>query len=179
MRVDTRENPGCRKHAEGAGVIFAGMESDQVSLRHLLATLAYRATRALENAPDSFATFQGGGRQPIQILAHMGDLLGWALSMARGSGKWDPQGPTSWAGDLERFYSLLAPFDEFLASGAPVQAPVDRLVQGPIADALTHVGQLAMLRRMAGCPTRGENFFLAEVGDGQVGPAQPAPVRTF
>ena len=155
------------------------MESAQVSLRHLLATLAYRATRALENAPDSFATFQGGGRQPIQILAHMGDLMGWSLSMARGSGKWDPQEPTRWAADLERFYSLLAAFDEFLASGEPLKAPADRLVQGPIADALTHVGQLAMLRRMAGCATKGENFFVAEVNDGQVGPMQPAPVRTF
>ena len=155
------------------------MESAQVSLRHLVATLAYRATRALENAPDSFATFQGGGRQPIEILAHMGDLMEWGLSMAQGSGKWDPHPPTSWAADVERFYSLLAAFDEFLASGAPVQAPVDRLVQGPIADALTHVGQLAMLRRMAGCATKGENFFVAEVHDGQVGATQPAPVRTF
>lgn len=155
------------------------MESAQVSLRHLLATLAYRATRALENAPDSFALFQGGGRQPIQILTHMGDLMAWGLSMAQGNGKWDPQAPTSWAGDLERFYSLLAAFDEFLASGDAVQAPADRLVQGPIADALTHVGQLAMLRRMAGCATKGENFFVAEVNDGQVGPLQPSPRRTF
>ena len=109
----------------------------------------------------------------------MGDLLGWALSMAQGDGKWDPNPPSNWASDLERFYSLLAAFDQFLASGAPVQASADRLVQGPIADALTHVGQLAMLRRMAGCATRGENFFVAEVNDGQIGPLQPAPVRTF
>ena len=160
-------------------VIFADMESANVSLRHLLATLAYRATRALENAPESFATFEGGGRQPIQILAHMGDLLGWALSMAQGIGKWSPQPPTIWCDDLLRFYGLLAEFDKFLASGAPFQAPVDRLVQGPIADALTHVGQLAMLRRMAGCATRGENFYVAEIDDGQVGPEQAAPVRTF
>lgn len=109
----------------------------------------------------------------------MGDLMGWGLSIAQGSGRWDPQAPTSWAADLERFYSLLAAFDKFLASGARVEAPVDRLVQGPIADALTHVGQLAMLRRLAGCATKGENFFVAEINDGQVGPVQAAPVRTF
>lgn len=155
------------------------MESTQVSLRHLLATLAYRATRALENAPEEFAEFGGGGRQPIQILAHIGDLLGWALSMAKGDGRWDPQPATNWTNDLNRFYSLLGAFDEFLASNEPLKASVDQLVQGPIADALTHVGQLAMLRRMAGCAIRGENFYVAKITDGQVGPQQPAPVRTF
>lgn len=155
------------------------MESTHACLRHLLATLAYRATRALEHAPSGFAGYAGAGRQPVQILAHMGDLLDWALSMAEGKPRWQDSQPLDWPREQERFYAALAAFDAFLISSSPLQAPAERLVQGPIADALTHVGQIAMLRRMAGCPTRGENFYVAQVVVGQTGPDQPAPVRTF
>ncbi len=155
------------------------METSRAALRHLLATLAYRATRALENAPDSFANFSGAGRQPIQILAHMGDLFDWALSMAEGNPRWNDSQPLDWPAQEQRFYAALTKFDAFLASGAPLQAPIERLLQGPVADALTHVGQLAMLRRMAGCATKGENFYVAEIVPGRTGPDQPAPVKTF
>jgi hypothetical protein len=155
------------------------MESDRILLRHLLATLAYRATRALEGAPPEFACFNGGGRQPVQILAHLGDLLDWSLSMASGNPRWHDSAPMDWPEEVQRFYAALKDFDAFLASDEAIKAPTDRLLQGPIADALTHVGQLAMLRRMAGCATRGENFFVAEVEIGRTGPDQPLPVRTF
>jgi hypothetical protein len=155
------------------------MDDKRALLRHTLATLAYRATRALENAPESFAGFDSAGRRPAQILAHMGDLLHWALSIALGSPAWRDSEPLSWPAEQQRFFAALSAFDALLASSAPLQAPCERLFQGPIADALTRVGQLAMLRRLAGAPTRGENFYVASIAVGQVSPAQPSPIKTF
>jgi hypothetical protein len=155
------------------------MDEKRELLRHTLATLAYRASRALENAPDHFAAYNGAGRLPVEILAHMGDLFDWALSIAVGSGQWHNTQPRAWIEEQNRFFSSLKTFDAFLASDAPLHAPVERLMQGPVADALTHVGQLAMLRRLSGSPSRGENFYVAEIAVGQVDAVQPAPVQTF
>jgi len=155
------------------------MDEKRELLRHTLATVAYRASRALEDAPDHFAGFSGAGRHPVQILAHMGDLFDWALSMAIGQERWHPAQPRAWAEEQRRFFATLQAFDAFLATGAIFDAPAERLFQGPVADALTHVGQLAMLRRLAGCPTRGENFYVADIKAGQVGAAQPAAVKPF
>jgi len=148
-------------------------------MRHTLATIAYRAARALDGAPESFATFDGAGRQPVEILTHMGDLFDWALSMAEGQSRWAPQPPRGWTEEKLRFFATLTKFDAYLASDLTMHAPLERLLQGPVGDALTHVGQLAMLRRLAGCPTRGENFYLAAVAMGQVSAEQPAPVKSF
>ena len=148
-------------------------------MRHTLATIAYRAARALDGAPESFATFDGAGRQPVEILTHLGDLFDWALSMAEGQSRWAPQPPRGWTEEKLRFFATLTKFDAYLASDLTMHAPLERLLQGPVGDALTHVGQLAMLRRLAGCPTRGENFYLAAVAMGQVSAEQPAPVKSF
>jgi hypothetical protein len=155
------------------------MDKKRELLRHTLAALAYRATRALEDAPAEFADFAGGGRRPVEILAHMGDLFEWALSVAQGSQRWAPQTPTGWQEEKKRFYRSLAAFDAFLASSASLQVPIERLMQGPVADALTHTGQLAMLRRLAGSPVRGENFYVAAIATGQIGPVQPEPLKPF
>jgi hypothetical protein len=155
------------------------MDEKRELLRHTLATLAYRTTRALEDAPESFADFDGAGRHPIQILAHMGDLFGWALSMAQGKPAWHNSEPLAWAAEQQRFFATLDAFDQYLASDATIQAPVERLFQGPIADSLSHAGQLAMLRRLAGAPIRGENYYLAAIAAGQVDAAQPAPAQPF
>jgi len=155
------------------------MDENRALLRHTLATVAYRATRALENSDAAFAGFTGAGRRPDQILAHMGDLFDWALSMAKGHPAWHNSAPLGWAEERQRFFAALAALDDYLASDAPLQAPAERLFQGPVADALTHVGQLAMLRRLAGAPTRGENFYVAYMACGQVGAEQPAPVESF
>jgi hypothetical protein len=155
------------------------MDEKRELLRHSLAALAYRATRALENAPEAFASFNGAGRQPAEILAHMGDLFDWALSIATGSQRWNSSKPLPWAEEQRRFFTSLKAFDSFLASQEPLHAPLEKLLQGPVADALTHVGQLAMLRRLAGSPTRGENFYVAAIVAGKVGADQPAPVKPF
>ena len=155
------------------------MDEKRELLRHTLATVAYRAARALEGAPDHFAGFNAAGRLPVQILAHMGDLFDWALSMALGQERWRDTQPRAWAEEKQRFFESIQTFDAFLATGGPLRAPVEQLFQGPVADALTHVGQLAMLRRLSGSPIRGENFFVADIKVGQVGAAQPAPLKTF
>jgi len=156
-------------------------ESSRQLLRHTVATLAYRAGKALRGAPDSFSGFSTGenGRTPAQILAHMGDLFDWALSIARGKQAWLDSAPLPWPKEEARFFKTLQAFDDYLASDAPLAVPPEKLFQGPVADALTHTGQIAMLRRMAGCPMRGENYYRAEIAAGRVGSDQAAPVREF
>src|SRR5271170_383739 len=150
-------------------------------LRHTVATAAYRGGKALRGAPESFATFTLGDspRTPANILAHMGDLFDWALSMARGEAAWRDSQPLAWNVEVDRFFAALKKFDDYLASPEPLHSPAEGLFQGPIADALTHIGQLAMLRRLAGCAMRGENYHRAEVSIGRVGPDQSPPRREF
>jgi hypothetical protein len=150
-------------------------------LRHTLATLAYRGGKAVRDAPEGFGGFVAGvgTRRPVEILAHVGDLLDWALWLARGEHRWKDSEPLAWDGEVARFFEGLAAFDAFLASGEPLGCAAERLFQGPVADALTHVGQIALLRRMAGAPVRGENYFKAEIVAGRVGAVQDAPRREF
>ncbi len=150
-------------------------------LRHTVATLAYRGAKALRGAPADFAVFRTapGTRTPGQILAHIGDLLDWALKLADGKHQWHDSPPQTWDRDIARFFAALEAFDQRLATGAPLGFPAENLFQGPIADALTHTGQIAMLRRMAGSPVRGENYFSAEIVAGRVGPEQAGPHNEF
>jgi hypothetical protein len=159
-------------------------DSARDHLRHTLATLAYRAGKALSGAPDSFARHRAGDttRTPLEILAHMGDLMAWALSQARGDERWEATDPASglgWNQEVDRFFSGLAAVDGYLASGAPLGQPEGRLFQGAIADALTHVGQINLLRRLAGAPVRGENYNRADIRIGSVGLEQQPPRREF
>jgi hypothetical protein len=150
-------------------------------LRHALATLAYRGGKAVRGAPDSFSDFHASEdtRTPGQILAHIGDLLDWALSTARGQQQWHESSPLPWSEEVARFFAALEAFDAYLASDSPLNAPAEKLLQAPIADALTHVGQIAILRRLAGLPIRAENYYVAKIAAGCVGAEQPAPVREF
>lgn len=150
-------------------------------LRHALATLAYRGGKAFRGAPAGFAEFRvaEGSRTPGEILAHLGELLDWALSMAEGKQRWQDSPPADWEQGTRRFHAGLQAFDEYLASSAPMAVSAESLFQGPIADALTHVGQIAYLRRVAGAPMKGENYFKAEIVSGRVGPEQAAPKRGF
>src|SRR6185369_12674516 len=128
-------------------------------LRHTVATLAYRGGKAVRDADDSFAAFKASEttRTPVQILAHIGDLFDWALSIAKGNETWKNSEPLEWGQEIDRFHAALKSFDDYLASDAELSASCERLFQGPVADALTHVGQLAMLRRLAGEPMKAEN----------------------
>ena len=157
------------------------MTDSRAFLRHILATLAYRGAKTLRNAGPNFAEYGAPetSRTPAKILAHMGDLMDWALSMADGRREWHDSAPLGWEKECERFFAALKKFDDYLASDKPLKAPAERLFQGPIADALTHVGQIAMLRRMAGVPMKGENYFVAEVTVGRVGADQAVPRKEF
>jgi hypothetical protein len=150
-------------------------------LRHTLATLAYRGGKALRDVPPAAASFKAGPttRTPAEILAHIGDLLDWALTQARGEEAWHNSSPQAWEQDVARFFNGLATLDAYLASDMPLAASAERLFQGAIADALTHVGQIALLRRLAGAPVRGENYARARIAIGCVGREQAAPVREF
>jgi len=165
----------------GDNIEGAGADPGRQLLRHTVATLAYRAGRPLRGAPDSFGDFRisADARTSAEVLAHMGDLLDWALSLARGKQQWRNSTPQPWDREVQRFFASLAAFDAYLASDAPLHAPPEKLFQGPIADALTHVGQIATRRRLARAPVRGENYFVADIVAGRVGLEQSAPRREF
>jgi hypothetical protein len=150
-------------------------------LRHTVATAAYRGGKALRGAPESFANFKIGDstRTPVKILAHLGDLFDWALTLARGTQAWRDSNPLPWNEEVKRFFASLQKFDDYLASGESLHASVEMLFQGPVADALSHIGQIAMLRRLAAAPIRGENYSKAEIVAGRVGVEQTAPRREF
>jgi hypothetical protein len=143
-------------------------------LRHTVATLAYRGGKAIANAPEGFAGFKVNEttRTPGEILAHIGALLDWGLGMAQGDFSWKEGPELSWDDESIRFFQNLAAFDNYLASDSELKVPVEKLFQGPVADALTHVGQIALLRRMADAPIRGENYFKADITTGRVGADQ-------
>jgi len=149
--------------------------------RHALATLAYRAGKTLRDAPAGFADCHAGEglRTPGQILAHMGDLFDWALSIAQGQQRWQDSKPLPWHQEVERFFAALKKFDDFVAASPQIDETFEKLFQGPVADALTHVGQIAILRRMAGAPVKGENYHKADITVGRVGPDQAKPKREF
>jgi hypothetical protein len=150
-------------------------------LRHALATLGYRAAKPLRDAPADFSSFRAaqGSRSAGEILAHLGDLMDWALSLARGKEKWHNSKPQAWPDDVARFFVALSEVDQQLASGAALGVPAERIFQGAIADSLTHVGQISMLRRLAGAPVRGENYAVALIEIGRTGLDQKAAVFEF
>jgi hypothetical protein len=150
-------------------------------VRHLVATLAYRAGKVLRDAPPEFhhRAFGDATRPPMQILAHMADLMTWSLSLARGESVWKAEGGDDWNVEVQRFLSGLSALDRAVASGSPSTAACRTLIQAPLADALTHVGQLAMLRGMAGCAVKPESYARAEIVAGRVGLEQAAPGREF
>ena len=150
-------------------------------LRHTVATIAYRGCKAIRGAPDTFGEFHASQdtRTPGQILAHIGDLLDWALSTARGEQHWHDSAPLPWRDEVHRFFHALEALDDYLASDSPLHARPEKLFQAPIADALTHIGQIALLRRLAAAPVKAENYYVAKIAIGTVGADQPAPVQEF
>ena len=149
-------------------------------LRHTLATLSYRLGKVLRDTPPEFSGFPEGDPQTAgKILAHIGDLMDWALSMVNGEQKWYNSTPLPWPDEIARFYASIAALDARLAEVGAGGSSEERLFQGPIADALTHTGQLAMMRRLAGVKMTGENYYIADIAVGCVGPDQAAPRRVF
>ena len=157
------------------------MDDKRALLRHTVATVAYRGGKAVRGAPASFASFSGDGtdRTAVKILAHIGDLYDWALTQAKGAEAWNDSTPLAWDQEVERFHAALQRFDEYLASDAPLAVPAEKLFQGAIADSLTHIGQIAILRRLGGAKMKSENYSRADIVAGRVGPEQTAAKREF
>ena len=157
------------------------MDDTRALLRHTVATVAYRGGKAVRGAPASFASFSGDGtdRTAVKILAHIGDLYDWALTQAKGAEAWNDSTPLDWDREVDRFFAALQRFDEYLASDAPLAATPEKLFQGAIADSLTHIGQIAILRRLGGARMKSENYSRADIVAGRVGPQQTTPKREF
>jgi hypothetical protein len=157
------------------------MNESRVLLRHVVATVAYRGGKAIRNAGPGFANYGAPetSRTPAKILAHIGDLMDWALAMCEGRRDWHDSTPLAWEKECERFFGSLKKFDDYLASEKPLQVSAEKLIQAPIADALTHIGQIAMLRRMAGVPMKSEYYVIAEITAGRVGADQATPSKEF
>jgi hypothetical protein len=138
-------------------------------LRHLAATIAFRGNVAIRDAPDDFAGFKiaEGVRTPAEILAHIGDLLQGSVYLLKGEMVYLNAEPLAWSEETARFFSAIKELDSFLASGEPLAAPIEKLTQGPMADALTHIGQIILLRRAAGSPVRTEGYFQADIVPGE------------
>ena len=157
-------------------------DSARALLRHMLATLAYRAAKTVRGAPEEFGSFRIAARTrtPGEIVAHMGDLMEWATTMAQGRPHWRTAPAADWKNDVGRLFAAVTSLDAAVAGDAPIEtALLYQLLQGPIADALTHTGQLALLRRLAGAPIKGENFPDARIVAGQTGLDQPPPGQEF
>lgn len=157
------------------------MDPKRELLRHTIATIAYRGGKAVRGAPAGFAAFQAAEtvRTPARLLAHIGDLFDWALSIAKGKQEWHDSTPLEWDREVTRFFETLARFDAYLASDAPLGAAAEQIFQGPVADALSHVGQLTMLRRLSGGAMKSENYYRADIVAGRVGSEQTPPKREF
>jgi hypothetical protein len=155
--------------------------SEIALLRHTLATVAYRAGKALRGVPEDFPKFKAGPktRTPGEILAHLSDLYDWALTQCEGREAWHDTPPTDWAGDTQRLFVALAKVDGYLASGAPLGMAPAQLFQGAIADSLAHIGQINILRGIAGSSVRAENYCRAEIVVGRVGAEQTPPKLEF
>lgn len=147
----------------------------------MAATLAYRAAKVLRDAPSDFATrsFGDATRQPVKIVAHMGDLMTWGVSIAKGGYEWKPEGGDDWTTEVDRFFSGLAELDAAIAADGEFAGDINKLIQGPLADALTHIGQLAMLRGMMHAPVKPESYARAAITAGRVGLDQAAPKAEF
>jgi hypothetical protein len=153
----------------------------RIVLRQLAATLAYRAAKVLRDVPAGFGdhAFGDSTRRPVRIVAHMADLMTWGVSMAAGGKEWKAEGGDDWTIEVDRFFNGLAALDAAIAADGPFAGSIDKLIQGPLADALTHVGQLSMLRGMAGAPIRPESYARATIVAGRVGLEQAPPGFEF
>ncbi|HSP33071.1 MAG TPA: hypothetical protein VLU46_02015 [Thermoanaerobaculia bacterium] len=157
------------------------MDDKRALLRHTIATLAYRVAKAVKDAPPEFASYRASesSRTPVQILAHMGDLMAWSRRLADGTRKWESSTPLDWTAEVERFFALASELESYLAGDAPLHDSAEKLFQAPIADALQHTGQLTFLRRASGAPIRGESYHKAEIVAGRVGREQAKPKLEF
>jgi hypothetical protein len=144
-------------------------------LRHLIATIVFRWNVAIADAPSEFYDFKidDSMRTPREILAHIGDLLEGSLMLMKGELVYLNSKPLEWTDEVSRFIAAAAAFDAYLAGNEPLHQPIEKITQGPIADALTHIGQVILLRRAAGFPVRSASYFEADIVSGELDQVLP------
>ena len=154
------------------------MDRDRELLRHVLAAIAYRTQKALRDAPEHYASFSAGNRvrTPTELVRHMAGLMGYVRTFFEG-GSYRPEPLPTFQEEVDRFHGLLEVVGKLLSTGAPCSLSTEQLLQGPFADTLTHVGQLAMLRRLADSPVAPENFIYADIRADRLQADQPPPAR--
>lgn len=155
------------------------MEDKRALLRHFLAALAYRTQKALHDAPKDFGSFHAGKkiRTPHELVSHMDSVIGYACTFYAGGMYQAPEFP-DFNDAIKHFHQKLVDLSHHLEIGTEMEGmTAERLLQGPLSDAMTHAGQLALLRRLAGSPVPPENFVYADIRVDNPGPEQPQPVR--
>ena len=156
------------------------VDRDRELLRHFLAAIAYRTQKALRDAPSEYPAFSAGHqtRTPVEILRHMVSLMGYTRTLfVGGSYPVKPEPLPTFEDEVARFHDLLEGVGSLLASETPLEITTEQLLQGPLADSMTHVGQLALLRRLADAPVAPENFVFADIRASRLGPDQSLPAR--
>ena len=157
------------------------MDPERTLLQHFLAAIAYRTQKALRGAPEHFPEFAAGhqSRTPVEILRHMTSLMGFANTLyVGGAYPVKPEPLPSFEAEIARFHEMLQVVNRHLELGTPLlEISHQQLLQGPLADVMTHVGQLALLRRLAEVPVAPENFIHADIRGDRLGPDQPMPAR--
>jgi hypothetical protein len=150
-------------------------------LRHALATLAYRAEKVLRDPPAQFADLRVSpmSRSPLEIVGHLADLMEWGTRLAEGEYTWSAGPMDDWLSVRDRFFRGLSAFDAALERSTFEKHSAGVIFQAPVADALTHVGQLALLRGVAGAPVRPESYARAEIRAGRVGAEQSSVRKEF
>ena len=159
---------------------MSGMDAQGALLKHFLAAVAYRTQKALRGAPDSFAGFRAGNniRTPHELVWHMTGVLGYARTFFQG-GTCRPEKLATFPEEIQRFHAVLEDLARLLEEpGKAVNISAQQLLQGPLADVMTHAGQLALLRRLAGSPVPPENFIRATIRAENLGPNQPDSVAS-
>lgn len=156
------------------------MDEKRLLLRHFLAALAYRTQKALRGSPAGFGAFRPleGVRTPAELVRHMTSVLGYARTLFVG-GTYRPEPLPTLEAEIERFHGMVEMLAEHLSNGDHLNDGIspEQLLQGPLADAMTHAGQLALLRRLAGAPIPPENFVFADIDPSRLGPGQASPAR--
>jgi hypothetical protein len=156
------------------------VDRDRELLRHFLAAIAYRTQKALRDAPEHYPVFSAGNRvrTPVELIRHMTSLMGYVTTFfVGGTYPVKPEPLPSFQEEVKRFHDLLGAVGELLASGQKCALTTEQLLQGPFADTMTHVGQLAMLRRLADAPVAPENFIHADIRADRLDADQPPPNR--
>src|SRR5216117_1871639 len=156
------------------------MDRDRALLRHFLGAIAYRTQKALRDAPAHYPAFSAGNRvrTPVELIRHMTSLMGYVRTLFQGgSYPVKPEPLPSFTAEVERFHEMVEAVGTLLASNAKCSISTEQLLQGPFADTMTHVGQLAMLRRLADAPVAPENFIYPDIRDDRLHADQPPPAR--